>query len=46
MKKIKLICFEMLEEGLKFEKLFVFMFSSGKQGNKYVQNILLTPDHY
>ncbi len=33
----------MLKEGLKFEKLFFFMFSNKKQGNKYVQNILLAP---
>jgi len=37
------ICFEMLEEGWKFEKLFFGVFSSRKQGNKYVQNILLIP---
>jgi hypothetical protein len=42
-KKIKITCFEMLEEGLKFEGFFFFMFSSRKQGNKYVQNILFAP---
>jgi hypothetical protein len=43
MKKIKnFICFEMLNEGWKFERLF-FLFSNRKQGNKYVQNILLAP---
>jgi hypothetical protein len=36
------ICFEMLKEGQKFLKLF-FLFSSKKQGNKYVQNILFAP---
>jgi len=38
--------FEMLKEGLKVRILFLFyflfyFFSSRKQGNKYVQNILL-----
>jgi hypothetical protein len=33
----------MLREGFKFEKKKKFVFSSRKQGNKYVQNILLTP---
>jgi hypothetical protein len=43
MKKIKsFICFEMLEEGYKFEKK-TFVFSSIKEGDKYVQNILLAP---
>jgi len=44
MKNIKsFISLEMLEEGLKLFKLFFFMFSSRKEGDKYVQNILLAP---
>jgi hypothetical protein len=39
------IFFEMLEEGQQFERLFFFVFSSRKQGSRYVQNILFAP-HY
>ncbi len=46
MKKTKsFICFEMLEEGYKLESFFL-VFSNKKQGNKYVQNILLTPHYF
>jgi len=40
----KIICFEMLEASYKLEILFFFflVFWSRKQGNTYVQNILLT----
>ncbi len=38
------ICVEMLEESQKFKKLFFLVFSSRKQGSKYVQNIWLAPD--
>jgi hypothetical protein len=40
MRRKKFICFEMLEEGYKFENLLFLCFQVKKQGDKYVQNIL------
>ncbi len=46
MKKTKkFICFEMLKDVRSFKKI-VLVFSSRKQGGKYVQNILHTPNAY
>jgi hypothetical protein len=46
MKKAKkIICFEMLKDVRSLKKI-VLVFSSRKQGSKYVQNILHTPNAY